>query len=373
MIDFIKARLLSTDMNYLLKNPALEFIGSYNHSTYEIYDNCKAEYKGIDIIITRSKEVYIKGSLHKLHNFDEETNQGHNHGDFTYYALKKTVSELSDLLDVNPSTIRLENVEIGVNIRLNNFIHQTVSQYLVIHKTRPFGELNNGRGKFFGKQAIHKQYYWKIYAKGIQYRLDHDETRFELKVKTMEFLTRVIKRNPLSQKSDRYLTLSDLINKEYLTKLGETLLRAWKETIVYEDWINFSKIPAKDQIFILNCRNPLYWMINNFQGDDLRNAKRRYKGLQKRYSRINLHQIIYDEIQAKWNELLKAEPNSISHDQHGNKKVKFLTFFNHSISRLISDLIKRLGTYFPGFTTHIRDVASKYLNSKKQKIANGSF
>lgn len=173
MIDGLKA-ILSDNLDAIRNNPLLEFVVPVSIKDGDIKTNQYpiANYRGLQFI-DRDTNIELKGSLHKFFN------QGyHNYNDFGLVEIQETLYELADLLKIDAKKARLTNLEVGVNIELdydpNKFLNS-----LIIHRSKRFNYRE--RWNMYYKECIHNQFYIKIYNKGIQYSLQRNVLRIEIK------------------------------------------------------------------------------------------------------------------------------------------------------------------------------------------------
>ncbi|MGY3052389.1 hypothetical protein ACVWYG_000579 [Pedobacter sp. UYEF25] len=139
----------------------------------------KVEIKGLSITTyARNGYTIIKGSLHKYYN-----NGKHNHNDYTFKDLRKTIAKLMNELNINPEIALISNLEFGVNITTlfnpDMFLNQ-----LIRHKDKGFNVMKvTGKGN--GRSCSYNQYEIKIYNKGLQYGVSSNLLRIEKKVMRM--------------------------------------------------------------------------------------------------------------------------------------------------------------------------------------------
>lgn len=159
----------------------------------------------------------IDGSLHKNY-FD-----GQNYSSFTAAAAEKEINHLCKSLDLDANKARIINLEFGVNIEMNRKPIKFINENLLMHKTTPFEAYEKKNGICIGRRATHTQYSFKVYDKGLQYRLPNKLMRVELRYINMERLRR-----------NGIFNLADLLDKSKTSYLGEFLLEAWDGVLVGE-------------------------------------------------------------------------------------------------------------------------------------------
>lgn len=240
------------------------------------------------------KSVYVKNSIHKLKN-KLKGNLSHNYDDFKYSEICETIKYLEDkLIDLDNS--KLTQLEFGLNINLDVPAEYVVRKNIVLHQL----DLHNHYEQFGGtgayKQFNHYNYYFKIYDKAMQYGLDENIIRFELKYKSSKEF------NPFGA-----IKLRDLKSKQVLKNLFKDLLRRFDElTIVDEITVDY-KISKKDKSKLQSFLSYNYW--KNLSERKNRNrktkAKEDFTKLLIKNNLLKTKELIRAKLEAKFEELIK--------------------------------------------------------------------
>lgn len=210
----------------LLNNPRLERIETTNTNTGEI--NYSTKYKGLTIELFSSGRIQIAGSLHKYHNDGQ-----HNWNDFTVSNLNEVLVSLQSDLDINPLKASINNLEFGVNL-VTPFCPNSFINDLLCFKWKQFN-LMGIKGQGHGKECkAFKQYFVKIYNKGLQYGQPQNILRLEKKVVSMAALKFGL------------LNLSDLLNPDLWQHCKMELINMIDEILIHEP-INISLITKNEQ------------------------------------------------------------------------------------------------------------------------------
>lgn len=280
MYDHVKAYTLCSCINKLLKLPFINWYhpidtvrgtpietiwrGHFNHLTFTIYE---------------SGRVTISGSIHKFYNRENQ-----NYNEFNIHAVNRSIEVISSVLQVKPHQIILNNLEFGVNI-IPPVSSKEIISNLLLYKGDEF--LNDsGKAKYM-KQVKKAQYRLKAYDKAIQYDLNSELFRFEIKIKKMEKLSRLGITN-----------LDDLTNGSKFEKLGELLALSWDEIIFFDHNMLNSDLPGlnKDWASIHFWSKKKKELINHRK--KFRQEIQRFKQFQTANSR-QLHEhigmLIYEE------------------------------------------------------------------------------
>lgn len=316
MIDFIKITSLPISIDGLVNNPYLNFpLSSVNESGEINGKNQSCTYKGLIFTINRINDTKkLKGSLHAYSNGGD-----HNHNDFTFCELIKTIIDIQQKIHIDPDKCTLRNLEYGVNLEIS-FSPNDVFKDIIHHSRVPFMRMTEGKGIY----CEHSQYKIKIYDKGFQFQLPYQELRIEIRVNTMDYLH--------SKKIPIY-TLADLMSLDNLKLLGEDLQRVFNEITFYDSTIITNKLSMDDQLFLSNARNPLFWQEQTKNQNDV--ARRKYNKLYLKYVNRNWKQIITPMINEKLCELL-VEPN--------NKTINIIEKLNTSHKLSLSETIVNISS-----------------------------
>lgn len=242
-LDFIKGELIQMDLQKLLDDPKLNFTERVNIITGEVLSSKtskgversprkEAFFKNIRFVFyTRTKRMFISGSLHTFSNNGE-----HNSNDFSQKEFGLSLSKLKSLFLISPKNLKISQLEWGVNVtpstNLNNLIN-----HCLFHKWKRFElRIDSKEGKYH--QSEHNDYLVKLYNKSSQFGLEQPLIRFERKqIKYSKYC----KQNGIGQ------TLFDLIESDY-KGLRSTLLSDWSEVLMFDPDLDVFK-KYRDVIF----------------------------------------------------------------------------------------------------------------------------
>ena len=195
MIDFIKFKLLNSDIRKFEDNSLLEFKALVSTETGEVSRFKQAYYKSLKFTIIQpfgdvkdTSVITVEGSLHKFWNNGE-----HNFNDFGEKGILKVLQELEEKFSITPDNCILRQIELGLNINPPPlYSTKTIIDSCFLHKTTSFKSIYvRDEGEYI--QARHQQYIVKIYNKRKHYarkgyEINKEIMRFELKITRMRYL-----------------------------------------------------------------------------------------------------------------------------------------------------------------------------------------
>ncbi|MES2762752.1 MAG: hypothetical protein V4677_11115 [Bacteroidota bacterium] len=287
MYDFVKTKLLGINPKRLLLNSHLEFIQKVNTSTGELDNKQTAITNNMVFKIVNGCYTNLNGSLHKYKN------QGlHNYNDFTISDLIEVLKDLSIKFDLNPYQTDIQNLEFGVNVELPYKVKGFLKS-IVTYKGKEYNkETFNNRGYLLRFEFDH--YDLKIYDKSLQYKLDKNIVRFEIKVKKMEYF------NSKSRSIGIY-TYVDLFKNDVIIKLKKLLIDAFNDLVFYDFSIKINTITKKlDKELLSIGQNPKYW--SEFKTPHTKQYYRdlkRYRALVLKYGNGNIQNHVLELITEK--------------------------------------------------------------------------
>lgn len=229
MIDGISLLILDADdIDNIRQNKALNF------DTFRSYQ--VAKYKGLRIKIS-SRYCRIDGSLHKYKNDGE-----HNTDDFDYYDLEKVLSDLYNEVGINPETAIIQNIEVGVNLRLGyNPLQFTES---IIKRKTHYPEQNS-----IGAIFRHSQYSIKIYSKSKQEKKYAKDNILRLEIRFEKMIE-------ARKKLGKIETLDDLLNPLFWIYSGRCISEVLNDIDIIDiDSAIKGNIPDKEKIELLSWRH----------------------------------------------------------------------------------------------------------------------
>ncbi|MDB5228298.1 MAG: hypothetical protein JWN78_2491 [Bacteroidota bacterium] len=168
-----------------------------------------------------SRKFYLnfRGSFHK------SSQGGSNWKLFTFNALADEAEIVCSKLKLNPRKIKIQNIELGVNIHVSFNPSATIGNSFINYQNQPFCPYSRDKtGKKLGAYCELSHHTVKCYDKGLQYDLPYFLLRFEDKWKVMQKL----------RCTYGITTVDDLLNYDKVYKLKELLITAWDDVLVFE-------------------------------------------------------------------------------------------------------------------------------------------
>ena len=242
MDDFIKLLNVATNSEKLLANPILK---NYWHADVMRNDGdireITAKYLKMKFTV-REKNSQIEGSIHYYKN-----NGKHNYDDFSCSDAIKTIDGFCNDFEIDPYRTQVNNLEVGVNVILP-FPVKLVLDNLNSYKGDCFKpEIEDGMRYY---QCKKKQFYIKIYDKGLQNNLPYNLLRFEIKV---------IRKQYFKKYEIPIYWLSDLMNPEIYPPLAELLTATFKDILFNDNRIDKNDLNDAERIVYAEGSNPKTW------------------------------------------------------------------------------------------------------------------
>ena len=253
MIDYIKLQVQNINVNKLLNNNKLDFKTEVSESTGVISTKKIATFHYCKITVYDSDIVIFQGSIHKLWNslkevkapnYSKATNyKGFNGNDFTLDNILEVKKILCKLFDCEPKQMIFQNIEFGINCKLDINI-DLVIKGLLYHK----GSYFEHKFKRSYAEVKHQRYRIKIYNKGKQYKMPEKVIRLELSINKMEEIKDIC----IISFNDINTTTLNLLNKALLKRLNE---------VTHYDYTIRKKELSKSNTRLINLySNPNYWL-----------------------------------------------------------------------------------------------------------------
>lgn len=281
MIDYVKVRLWNANPKQFLEHPQLDFKSIVSVTTGEIYEGMEAKFQGLTFKIFRNT-IKMEGSLHKYWNLGLQ-----NYNDFSAKSILFVLNELAEKFHFDLTRARLENLEVGVNLKLPFNSSKLISN-LIYHKMKGFQNISVDKGHYV--VACHERYRVKAYDKGTQFRLAEQVFRFEL------HHSKMIDVNKLG-----IWYLSDLLDNDKLTLLGNNLKKEWNETYFFDWTLKYEKFSNREKQLYYAWQNADYWLTLDKNNRNKRRAS--YDKLVAKYSN-RIKEQIERLIENKLNDLI---------------------------------------------------------------------
>jgi hypothetical protein len=248
MIDYIKLSFNSIEFAHELhQNQFLQIKKIAEVPTTGNIYHCYT-FRGLNFKVYSTGYIQMAGSLHKFYNGGR-----HNHNDFTYNGLVRTIQELSDCLGEPIVNFCVHNIEFGLNLHLKESPKNIIDS-LITYQSKGFYNPNpitigDNRGFEKGKRFDLTQYSLKIYDKSQMYSdAQPNIIRIELKFKKMERIKRI-----------GFNTLLDFTQTEKLDEMMNLLLKSLDGCIFNENILSDS-LTIKEQLDYKDYINPDYWV-----------------------------------------------------------------------------------------------------------------
>jgi len=295
MIDFIKIRINSPDIHGIRNSNRLEWVQQTNERTGEIKEY-SAIYNGLTFQIIDNKHLNISGSIHKHWNSINRRGE-QNYNAFTLLDLTGVIMDLIKGFTLIPDNCIVENLEFGVNISPPIPVNE-ILRSVINHKGQPFNRKQSQRMNYL--ECEHRQYYVKIYNKGLQYEQDNI-LRFEIKTRKMEFV-----------RPANISTLADIMNPANMERLGTILTGNFSDILFYDNTIPETGINARERLILTRGQNPMFWSdYKKTNPDNYFKKRNRYKDLVRKHGNQDLQEILFPLIGQKWSELLRIKPETL--------------------------------------------------------------
>jgi hypothetical protein len=311
VIDFSKIHALPVEAEKVRNNPLLTLPLSNIAETGEMLNRPQTvDLKGIKISV-RAEQVSLQGSLHKFHE------NGTNYQDYSLADIRRTINELAQKLQFDPEKAFINFIEVGVNIQIDRPAKDLIKT-AVIYRNKEFKPMFIKQGtKGYGKQAETQRFVVKIYDKGLQYNLDYNLLRFELKV---------IRTAHLKRYGIFALTLADLTRPEVYPKFLQMLLDSVEGILMYDPDLTPDNFDGKDRELFIEGRYAEYW-----QGLTKATKNRKITRFKELAGTADIIKDFKKRIEDKWNQLTdlreldtKLEPinrNFATHEARGAEPI----------------------------------------------------
>lgn len=232
---------------------SLSMIGKHAEKTGEVL-SLPAEIEKNCLTFSRvptaaGKKYFIQGSLHRFYN-----NGAENNNDFTIQDVRATIEHLKNVYGINPEKSKILNFEFGVNVTLPPGVEAAAFQkYLISAYSKGFEKLNPKRPAV-GYIAEFNEYNIKVYDKGYQARTGElNMLRIEIKVNRTRWL------DQYEFKKGHELLLSDLLNPENISILGNILIEKTRSLILTPRHLDISTLRPKERLTYYECRDARCW------------------------------------------------------------------------------------------------------------------
>jgi hypothetical protein len=299
-------------------------------------------------ITTYSTWLRINGSLHKNYQ------KGSNFKPFRYWEVLIEIRHLCQSLNLDPTKVKIDNLEIGLNLPfwLNPF--EYLDSRLLAYKTTEFIKYRPGTNhRSIGFVSDLWDYSFKIYDKGLQNDLHQNLLRVEVKSHGLSKLEKY-----------KINYLSDLLDKEKVFSLLSLLEEAWHDVLIFDiDSLN-PQIKPRERDFFREAKYSKYWIElakKKSQKEKFQSQKKKLKRLTEKYG-SGTHAKILELIRFEWH--LRFENFQLFKGWNENQPTKDFQLFKDTVKVEILET-----SFFQSVVARTcqscgRDITSQRKNSK---------
>jgi len=285
MFDGFKIWLYDLDPYLWFENSELDFEKGF------------CTYKGLFLEVkesTKGKHGFlcmVRGSIARYYNQGKD-----NAFDFSFDMFKAALCQLESELHINPKTAVLQRVEVGCNI-ICPIDQKSFFKALKTHSNENFS-LMKDRGRTFGYYFLKQQWGFKTYFKLLDDKANL--LRFEYVITSQKKL------KPIGLN-----TLIDLLDKDVIQSLIDTLLKVWKECVFDNKGFSPRNVPEKDHVKIRYLLDARVWAA--FNSTQRYKAMKRLEAFKVKYSTDDTQSQILELIQFKFEEMKAVNSPKSSH------------------------------------------------------------
>lgn len=289
MIDGLKLRIQGRGQQRLRSHPLLSWkpngVDTLGRERYV------ARWGAFTFKGDASRCTQMRGSFH------HQCHGGENWADFTHAQFAEVVRAVCIALGLHSSTLRVANLEVGVNI-IPPMPTPEVLPCVVLHRTQHPSRMD---APAIGLVIQHAAYRFKIYDKARQYDRPGELLRFEVAVRKMRTLA-----------GCRAATLSDLLEPAVWTALRGYLLARFDELLIVEPDMHPDEHRPADRELLTRAPDPKFWVgLTKGQRSEKR---KRLTGIYARHVPEGLKATLRTSIVAKLAELTDHPPRDLYTD-----------------------------------------------------------
>lgn len=239
----------------------------------------------------------IRNSLHKLYTASIN-GEGNNYTDFDLSEIKTSLDRLCRQFGEEIMNYKVTNLEFGLNIKTSLSPKSILENNFLMYNFDNFSQIETFKNKGYYKQYNRSEYYLKFYDKGLQYKLDCNLLRVEIKIVDSRLL------NKLGVKQ-----LSDLTNKDVLESLFNFFIEKVSETNIIDN-STLDDISAKDRTFIKLGKGANYWaeLRLNKSSSSFYETRNKFNSILEKYDLLTLKKEIMIALKEKFQKLNNPLP-----------------------------------------------------------------
>ena len=248
MIDFIKANIKDSIQDWQTFT-SMDFVSPLVHTTGEVFDKRTFVQDSLKITYRDKPQhdlqrVELAGSLHQF------LQDGFNYQDFDFKSLFKSIYLLCETYSLNPQLVKLENLEIGVNVS-PSFLPECLLNNAFSYGANSFVDMTNKTHKKIGVECSGSSLV-KLYNKRHQFApiidLGKECVRYELHFSRMR----------IPQNEADIYTVADLLDPIKLQRLAYYLEKQF-DRIVFLNQVEIKQdMNDADKRLIEDWKNPLH-------------------------------------------------------------------------------------------------------------------
>lgn len=295
MIDFIKAYTSTKESleNKIKGYEDSETICSLDFGTGEIKYPCRRYYENIEVRITNISGI-VRNSMHKYFNLKNGFGNN-NYTDFYYPDIMTSFEQLQTDLDEDISDYKVTNLEFGLNIQTTLSPKSMLNNNFLMYNFDEFNQKDTFKGKGMYKQYNRSEYYVKIYDKGLQYKLNYNLLRVEIKVTDSRLLKRKF----------GIETVKDIYDNDKLELMFNFLLECFDEINII-DSLATQEIRGEEKTVIELGKSPHYWreIKNSKSSSYYYDLRAKYNNLLRKYNLDTIKLELRDLLVAKFQSLI---------------------------------------------------------------------
>lgn len=213
MIDGITAVVEGIDWEVLHRNPLLNWGRRIREDDgTPLSGHCSANYCGLHFELFDSARLKIRGSIHRFFNKGRP-----NTTVFTFSNLSHAITELCNLIGVQPEQIFLQKFEIGLNIPTGSTSANDIINSALIFKNKEFKSFSTKYNHNDGRHVNFCDYEIKFYSKSSEL------VRYEISSNRMRYFSKF-----------EITTLADFLDKDKLVSLFEFLISSFKKVVFFD-------------------------------------------------------------------------------------------------------------------------------------------
>lgn len=232
--------------------------------------------------------------MHKYFNLKNGFGDN-NYTDFYYPDIITSFEQLQADLDEDISDYNVTNLEFGLNIQTSLKPKYMLDNNVLMYNFDEFNQKDTFKGKGMYKQYNRSEYYVKIYDKGLQYNLDYNLLRVEIKVTDSKLL----------KKRFGIHTVRDIYDKNKLELMFNFLLECFDEVNII-DSLATQEIRGEEKTDLELGKSPHYWreIKNSKSSGYYYDLRAKYNNLLRKYNLDTIKLELRDLLVAKFQSLI---------------------------------------------------------------------